>query len=174
MPIGAKVFGIGLSKTGGVSLSVALKRLEYRALHWPPLAQVVQLAQEYDALTDTPVIPYLECLDRLFPDAKFILTDRDEASWLDSCRRWWEQHSLGNDNRRWVRRVIYGRETFDAETFQRVRIVHRHHVEGYFRGREAKLLILDICGGEGYERLCPFLGLPIVNECFPHENRGKP
>jgi predicted SAM-dependent methyltransferase len=41
-----------------------------------------------------------------------------------------------------------------------------------FEGRPDDLLIFNICGGEGYETLCPFLGLPILGEPFPHENRG--
>ncbi|MFX1392087.1 MAG: sulfotransferase [Promethearchaeota archaeon] len=33
--------------------------------------------------------------------------------------------------------------------------------------------MLDIVGGEGYEKFCPFLGKKILNKKFPHENIGK-
>jgi Sulfotransferase domain len=40
----------------------------------------------------------------------------------------------------------------------------------YFENRPGKLLVIDICNGDGYEKLCPFLGLPTINEAFPKEN----
>jgi len=40
----------------------------------------------------------------------------------------------------------------------------------YFKGRPDDLLILDICGGDGWEKLCNFLSLPIPSVDFPFEN----
>ena len=30
-----------------------------------------------------------------------------------------------------------------------------------------RLLVMDICAGEGWEKLCPFLGLPAPDSAFP-------
>jgi hypothetical protein len=37
----------------------------------------------------------------------------------------------------------------------------------------SNLLIMDICSGDGYEKLCPFLNIPILKETFPKENVSK-
>jgi len=172
-PKPTKVFGVGLSRTGTVSLNTALNALGYTAKHFPRPLQVVALAQRFDALTDTPVCQYVEMLDRLYPGAKFVLTVRDEEGWLDSCRRHWAGRKPTTPGWRWNRRAVYGIETFDEAIFLRV---YREHVERilcYFAGRSGKLLVLNVCAGEGYERLCPFLNLPVRDEAFPHRNVGE-
>jgi hypothetical protein len=32
---------------------------------------------------------------------------------------------------------------------------------------EPNLLRMNVCAGEGYEKLCPFLGIAVPNEAFP-------
>ena len=32
---------------------------------------------------------------------------------------------------------------------------------------EPNLLRMNVCAGEGYEKLCPFLGIAVPNEVFP-------
>ena len=172
-PRPTKVFGVGLSRTGTVSLTAALGALGYRVKHFPPALEVVAYAERYDALTDTPVSQYVETLDHLHPGAKFVLTVRDEGAWLDSCRRHWAGRKPTTPGWRWNRRAVYGIETFDEAIFLRV---YREHVERilcYFAGRSGKLLVLNVCAGEGYERLCPFLNLPVRDEAFPHRNVGE-
>jgi hypothetical protein len=169
-----KVFGIGLSKTGTSSLSTALKKLGYRTRHYPELYKVVELSREFDALTDSPVVPYIETLDRLYPEAKFILTIRDVESWLVSCDRHYQIKPL-HKIMRWKlhnRRANFGIETFDEKIFRQVYHDHMNRVTKLFQSPD-KLLILDICGGEGYEKLCPFLGKKTLKEKFPYENRAK-
>ena len=70
-----KIFGIGLSKTGTTSLTQALQILGYQALHYPrddrTLEQLLHadfrldLFERFDALTDTTIVPYYKCFDRL-------------------------------------------------------------------------------------------------------------
>jgi hypothetical protein len=46
-------------------------------------------------------------------------------------------------------------------------------VAAHFAGRPEDLLTLDLCAGEGWERLAPFLGWERVPERpFPWENRS--
>lgn len=47
---------------------------------------------------------------------------------------------------------------------------HYQAVTEYFADRPQDLLIMNICEGDGFELLAPFLGLPIPNEAFPHKN----
>jgi hypothetical protein len=44
-------------------------------------------------------------------------------------------------------------------------------VHDYFRERPDDLLVLNICAGEGWERLCPFLGQDVPGIPFPWANR---
>jgi len=170
----AKVFGVGLSRTGTVSLTTALKRLGYRARHYPNLFQVIELSKKLDALTDTPVIVYMETLDRLWPDARFVLTVREEETWIASLRRHYAKKPVSRIMKwkLWNRRCVYGMNGFDEAHFRQVRVAHEARVRALFEDRPGKLLDLDVCGGEGYELLCPFLGRPAIDEAFPHQNRG--
>ena len=50
---------------------------------------------------------------------------------------------------------------------------HKQRIENilmYFQDRPEDLLVIDICGGEGWEKLCPFLDLPTRNDLFTHAN----
>ena len=169
-----KVFGVGLSRTGTVSLTEALKRLGYKAKHYPNLFKVIELAEIYEAMTDTPVIVFMEALDRLYPDARFILTVRDENTWIQSLTRHYAKKPVERIMKwkLWNRRAVYGMNGFAEQHFRQVRERHEKRVKALFASRPAKLLILDVCGGQGYEQLCPFLGKPTIDESFPHKNRG--
>ena len=89
-----KLFGLGLSKTGTTSLSSAFEILGFKSLHTPPIInskngeinfQWPWWLSKYDAMADLPVPYYYQYFDATYPNAKFILTVRDEAAWLRSC-----------------------------------------------------------------------------------------
>lgn len=161
-----KVFGIGLSKTGTNSLNEALRLLGYRAEHFFfDLDRIEQL----DAATDTPIArAYLE-LDRKYPGSKFILTLRDLPSWLESCRRQFTAVHTRRE-RRDLRLDVYGVPAFEEGPFRRAYHAHRAEVRGYFRGRRRDYLEMDIIAGDGWEKLCPFLGQRVPDHPFPHLN----
>ncbi|MCT9011631.1 sulfotransferase family protein [Streptomyces rhizosphaerihabitans] len=187
-----KVFGIGLSRTGTRSLTAALRTLGFDIVHYPSDPATYQtllagtghfpLLADHDGITDISVVPYYEELDLAWPGAKFILTVREEQGWLRSCATHWVRpvdsktdHGEGYpDMQRFLRAAVYGCHEFNPERFARV---HRRHVEQvlrHFVGRDDDLLVLDIAGGEGYERLAPFLGMKIPDRPFPNVNRPAP
>lgn len=114
-------------------------------------------------------------LDRYYPDAKFILLERDEQSWLRS----YERHLEGTQHLNLPNYVyIYNLSTYGAGNFEPdlwLESYRRHNceVKEYFRNRPNKLLVMNICDGDGYEQLCPFLDVPLVSEAFPRENVTK-
>lgn len=167
----SKVFVVGLTHTGKNSVDAALTGLGYSCKHYPHPNLVMQEAEKYDALSDTPVIPYMEQLDRKHPDAKFILTVREIESWLKSCEAHWHRRWRLNKIKKLNRLRVYGTITYNVDVFRQVYIEHEARVRKLFRGRKGKLLVLNVCAGEGYEKLCPFLGLPVKDEPFPHVNR---
>ncbi|WP_295888478.1 sulfotransferase, partial [uncultured Thiohalocapsa sp.] len=89
-----KIFCIGLSKTGTTSLTEALKILGYDAVHWYATKHAFRYTDDggididwdfferHDAFADTPIARIYPQLDERYPDAKFILTLRDEDAWL--------------------------------------------------------------------------------------------
>lgn len=197
--IGGKVFGIGLSRTGTMSLSDALNQIGFRSVHFPhdsatrseitqfirggtlaPCSSVLSFA---DAITDTPATISFEALDKSYPGSRFILTVRDEEEWLQSCRDFWdmvinpqresEPRSPVSVYAGAINQVLYGSEDFEPEKFRRVKREFEQRVQEYFHGREESLLVLDICGGQGWSEVCSFLGKPIPGDRFPHAHKRE-
>ena len=102
----AKVFCIGLGKTGTTSLEKALVGLGFRAGNqragerlvddWGrrDFRRIAALCETADAFQDVPFsLPYtFAVLDQLFPNARFILTSRDSAEqWYQSLTQFHSQ-----------------------------------------------------------------------------------
>jgi hypothetical protein len=166
-----KVFGIGLSKTGTRSLAGALEILGYRTIHYPPLDGIPDIFSKYDAATDTSVACCYEQLDKLFPKSKFILTIRDVKTWLVSCERQFRGKPVPEGWRHEVRLRLYGTAEWNAEKFAASCEEHIKKVQLYFQNRPLDLLTMNIVSGDGWEKLCTFLGKKVPVEPFPHRNR---
>ncbi|MCX2950184.1 sulfotransferase family protein [Lentzea sp. NEAU-D7] len=192
------MFGIGLSRTGTLSLTRALQWLGFATEHFPdddvsraeltrfleaPVDRLrLALLRNRDALTDTPVSAAYRALDRAYPGSRFILTTRDRRAWLSSCEVYWreilrpllQRMDVGEStyvNR--VNRAVYGVEDFDAVSFGDAYDSHVRGVCEYFAVRPDDLLEIDICAGEGWARLCPFLDAGQPDEDFPHVNAAS-
>ena len=164
-----KVLGIGLSRTGITSLTLALSELGLHAYHFPNSREVID---SVDAATGTPVAAWYQEFDVAYPDSMFILTLRHLPDWLDSCEALWQSSSRYFDEFTCaIHRRLYGREDFDRDAFASAYIRHVAGVIDYFTGRDEDLLLLDICSGQEWEQLCPFLGLARPVTPFPHRNR---
>jgi hypothetical protein len=173
-----------------VSLIAALEILGWRAKHFPYVHfrwgrlgaalgfDELRLARRdleaYDAFADTPVIGCYKQLDLEFPGSKFILTTRDKEAWLGSCERFPRFGASYKPDRQVLalRRRIYGVDRYDRTAFSLAYDRHVADVRQYLRDRPDDLLELDVCGGEGWERLCPFLGLEQPDVPFPWRNTG--
>lgn len=176
-----KILGIGLGRTGTTSLARALQVLGFKTKHCPEfylddegkLIISPEDLREFEALTDEPTILVFKEVDRDYPGSKFILTVREMESWLRSIV------NNGNAMREWrqkdpavpvLHEALYGNSTFDRDVYSEA---HRQHVVAmseYFANRPQDLLIMDICAGDGWEKLCPFLGRPIPDRKFPSLN----
>ncbi len=165
-----KILGIGLSKTGTYSLTVALQYLGYTAIHYPTSIRQIEM---HDAATDIPVTAYFEMLDSMFPGSKFIYTVREKQTWLESCRR----HYLKRENEtgvfvRDLRQRVFGAETYDRDTFEAAYDRHDDHVRDYFVSRPDDLLTVDVCTPDPvWTPICQFLVKPVPNVRFPWGNR---
>lgn len=170
LPARCKVFGVGLSKTGTTSLNKALEILGYRTIHYPPLTSIPDLFKSFDAGTDTPVACSFEELDSHYPNSKFILTLRDEASWLRSAELHFADRVVKEPWKRELRHRLYGGVTWDPARFLRAYRQHNQRVLRYFLDRPGDLLVMNIVAGDGWESLCAFLGVEVPCVPFPREN----
>jgi hypothetical protein len=192
-----RIFGIGLSRTGTSSLTAALERLGLHAVHFPadPATRErigahlageggrlrLPILAEVDGITDSPAAACFEALDRSYPGSRFVLTTRERESWLASCERYWtrgvEPFLRDTGDQGWrdyveaLSKHFYGVAHFDAAAFARAYDAHDARVRGHFTARPGSLLELDICGGQGWDELCGFLGRPVPEEPFPWQNR---
>jgi fructose-1,6-bisphosphatase/inositol monophosphatase family enzyme len=176
-----KIFGIGLSKTGTSSLAQALEMLGYRTRDYPGLSQYVPgdlatfkpgMLDGHDALTDTPVPSFYRELDDRYPGAKFVLTVRDMDGWLKSCKKQFTEKHAANltpaHHQLFV--DLYGTPVFEEERFRQGYERFTSGVLEYFRDRPSDLLVLNVSNGEGWEKLCPFLGRTRPEVPFPKAN----
>jgi hypothetical protein len=181
----ARIFGIGLPKTGTSSLHAALKRLGFASSHFPHDDATVSelrngqyalsILQRLDAVSDIPIPAVFPQLDEAWPGSKFILTVRDFDQWMASCRD--APFNSGDavpqpgTMRDFYRTLLYGCTRFNEQRFAWVYHNHQRIVDTYFSGEKRKqLLVLPICDGAGWDQLCSFLGVDIPDEPFPHSN----
>jgi len=171
-----KVFGIGFHKTGTTSLANALSYLGYRVtgpngVDNPNIAEEVHqmafdLANRFDAFQDNPWPVLYQELDERFPGSKFILTVRPTHDWIRSVV------SHFNEDETPMREWIYGvgrprgNENLYIARYER----HNREVIEYFKDRSKQLLVLNITAGEGWTKLCAFLGETVPDAPFPCAN----
>ena len=126
---------------------------------------------DFDAYTHTPLAALYKELDERFPNSKFILTVRaNREGWLNSCEKLFGLIAKQSEASIKVLMRTYGTNVFDREVFNAAYERHIENVMEYFKDRHDDLLILDITSGEGFEKLCPFLGKPILNQPMPRRN----
>ncbi len=182
-PSSRKVFGIGLNKTGTTTLGQCGRILGLRCTSCDrtlledfrlnsDLSRTIQVVEANDLFEDWPWPLLYRELDRLFPGSKFILTVRScETRWLKSI----SQHSLRTNPAKHCRKLAYGfsypyRHEQEYLDFYRT---HNQNVREYFADREEDFL--EVCweNGDGFEKLCAFLGLPDPGVRVPHANKGS-
>ena len=174
------IFGIGLPKTGTLSLTDALNILGIPTVHCAyrgtkinsiisknraqhkPLLEPMHL--EYRGFTDFRGEYTFETLYTQYPDSLFVYTHRPVAEWFES-----RANSYRKD--------IQITENFYADEIARVHInmVYEYFerteaIREFFRDKPQQYLELDICAGEGWEKLCDFLKVAVPAEPFPHTN----
>jgi len=176
-----KIIGTGFQKTGTSSLREALKILGYKVKDTSsrPLIpilkgdyhKVLKMIRNFDAVEDTPWYMIYKELDKRIPGSKFILTIRDEESWYKSVSR--HIGLLRNPSHEWIYGRGKGLPMQDKENTIQVYQKHCREVMEYFKDRPGDLLVVDFTQGDGWEKLCGFLKIPIPEIPFPHANQWQ-
>lgn len=199
-----KVFCIGRNKTGTTSLEMVLKEFghkmgsQYRAekllkyyqnSNWKP---IIKFCKTAEAFQDAPFSwPYTwMILHEHYPDAKFILTTRDEEDWYKSLIRF---HSkLFADGNRVPTKEDLQNATYNYKGFiwEANRAVHKTPLEEIYKKEElirnyrlhnnsilhyfkdkANFLHIDVSQKNSYKKLAAFLGKTPLHKTFPHYNK---
>lgn len=178
-----KVFCIGFHKTGTTSLYAALTELGYRVsgtighrwsaerLRAEGAKLCVETARRFDAVEDMPWPLFYRELDAAFPGSKFILSVREADDWHASV----DKHFGDIDSQ--MHRFIYG-EAFGRARENKARWVetmtaHNRSVLEHFAGRRGDLLVMNLARGDGWEKLAPFLRIPVPATPFPVKNTSS-
>ena len=175
-----KVFCIGFQKTGTSSMRDALELLGYRVtgafgfddsldeLRRTHVERGIEIARRYDAVEDMPWALMFRELDAAFPGSRFILTVREEDAWFRSIAG----HFGANPSP--IQMLTYGEDApapVGHEAAYRARYrAHNDAVRTYFSGRPDDLLVMELARGDGWHKLCPFLGEPAPDKPFPVTN----
>jgi len=174
-----KIFCIGFHKTGTKSLATALSKLGYsitgpNGVKDSKIAHNVytmahNLVKKYDAFQDNPWPIIFKEMDKSYPGSKFILTVRDTEAWIKSIVSHFGKRKT--PMRKWIYGIGFpkGNEDIYIRRYEK----HNKEVREYFKNRPDDLLILDLTKGEGWEKICPFLGKDIPNIPFPHRNKAE-
>ena len=138
------------------------------------------LLEHHDGLTDIVTIPCLAELDALHPGSRFVLTVRAKEDWLRSMQvHWWGKPVVmpGHEDtsamqvRGLLRAAVFGCYEFNQERLARIYDDHVTRVRMYFRDRPDDLLVLDIVGGEGWEKLRTFPRACTAGRALPWRAR---
>ena len=128
---------------------------------------LAHLGEHYNTYSDIGgLTARFKLADLQYPGSRFILTVRDIDDWIDSRRR----HVQRNQAR--LEKGIYAGANLivDERSWREEYEAFVQRVGDHFASRDDDLLVLDICGGDGWERLAPFLGVVTPPGPFPTEN----
>jgi muramoyltetrapeptide carboxypeptidase LdcA involved in peptidoglycan recycling len=100
-------------------------------------------------------------IDKQIPKSKFILTIREKESHKKSLMNYFKNAPDGDQI---LKEIDTGMENIEKRNKE---------VRNYFNYDKSKLLVVNIIGGDGWEKLCKFLNKPVPNRPFPHKNIGK-
>lgn len=145
-------------------------------------ANWVRAYQGYDAAIDWPTAAFFDTLYELNPDAKVILTVRDPEKWYQSMAK--TIYEWPNVDETWPNQIL------EARKMARVVVRDGEIGENFLKRKEElkekfcaniehvkcivkpeNLLIMEV--GEGWERLCQFLGKEVPSVPYPHCNDGN-
>jgi hypothetical protein len=196
-----KVLGVGLSRTGSMSLRYALDNLGFPCYHMEVAARNFArgdldlwldfmegrtdmdwdaVFEGYEATADTPPCLYFKELYKKYPDSKYILTVRNENDWYESLKKLMYMQDTLVEKLQFlprfkafqrVYRLLEKELTAKGSDRDAIFQFYRDHNEAVKATIPADQLLVFEVK-DGYEPLCKFLDVPIPNETFPHLNAG--
>ncbi|GAA5795579.1 P-loop containing nucleoside triphosphate hydrolase protein [Helicostylum pulchrum] len=141
-----------------------------------------KLLADYDAVTDFSAATFYYDLHKKYPDAKVILNVRSADSWYNSVKNTLfqtitqlpipEEGTKQFDILRLCSMVCLDGRVFNPEYFlkeEEIKQLYRDHIEEVKRNiPKEQLLVFEL--GEGWERVCKFLGKDVPDVPYPKTN----
>ncbi|PZD76607.1 sulfotransferase [Mesonia sp. K7] len=203
-----KIFCIGLNKTGTTSLEKEMLELGFIVGNQMKGTKLLydwskrdfnllrKLCNSAEFFQDAPFsYPFtFIVLDQMFPNSKFILTERDNAEvWYNSLTKFhsklWgdglnpptiqelKKAPGPNPGFRYDSMTLVKNVPLDQPYKKEVLIdyyeTHNKYVKEYFRHTKNKLLTINVSIPEDYKRFCDFIGRKTEKSEFPWENKTK-
>ncbi len=185
-----KIFCIGLNKTGTRSINTALNMMKLRAAHHHVPSGRIGEIFKYNLENNEKILSGLEnyvaysdwidmegtnndffkIMDQQYPGSKFIYTDRNLESWIESRIKHIKKiDRLESYQKMYPDSIWYNMNT-DAwrEEYRN----HKQDVLDYFKDREKDLLIFNVFEGDDWKELCSFLQAPIPSRQFPVKGKS--
>jgi len=188
-----KVFAIGFYKTGTTTLFEALQILGFHAINgdkpgsYPGADDGETLLRQiergdyrlptfelFDAFTDNPYFHLWREIYAQYPDARYILTTRDEERWIESCASFYRNRRI-----RPMRVWMFGKHANPGDGAESRQVwldayrAHNAAVREHFRDRPGQLLEIDPTKMREWGSLPGFLGRPEPAAAWPHANATR-
>ncbi len=140
------------------------------------------LFADYPATVDWPAAHFWRPLHARYPGARVLLSKRDGDRWYDSVMKtiWPSSKDLRDSESPGFRafgemvHAIIWEGTFDGRIEDRayaISVFEKHNAEVEASIAKEQLLIYE--PGEGWDRLCAFLDVPVPETDFPHANSSE-
>lgn len=192
-----RIFGIGLNKTGSTSLHYAMQILGYNSVHFEYNKKILSDIILTNLCNHNNIfyeLEHLDCyfdylpwsssrenfsfnhlyktIDQQYPNSLFIYNTRNIKDWLDS--RYRHVGKVTNDDLTKLTKLYPDNIYFNRDKYawKEEYITLDMGIKKYFAHRPDDLLTIDVCGGDGWEKLCSFLHKPIPSVEFPWLNKG--
>ena len=201
-----KIFGIGYNKTGTKTLEIVLELYGYhlpgqheqeirlsRSTFQTNYEEMASFCLNFDAFQDMPFSQGLTYVaaDAMFPNSKFILTERPATEWyrslcsfhtkifnLDDVSKLTEADVLekfnylypGYDHSNKERLLssfennstkVNWDKLYDADWYIDMYTRRNEEIKRYFMKAPEKLLVIDVTQEKTTEKICRFLNIPI-------------
>jgi hypothetical protein len=172
-----KIFVCNQHKAGSQSIRQAFKILGLKLMgnkaQWEQsnralaAGEIEYLLQdmEFDVFLHANMMPKLEHLDKHYPESRFIFLDRNIEDMITSAlMHVLDNRFSDNDKRTWR----------DINTLAMREAYHNYHrrISKFRSDKNHRCLLMNICAGEGWNKLCKFLSMPVPKCKFPHKNDG--
>ena len=201
-----KVFCIGYNKTGTTTLETLLRLYGYRlpnqidqeirltkTVHNTNYNELLQFCSKFDAFQDMPFSQGLTfaVVDALFPNSKFILTERDADSWFNSMCSFHKKifqiddltsltekdilekfnylypgysHQITARNLSKFEgdtRKVLWEKLYDYEYYIAGYKKRNEDIKRHFLNVPEKLLVIDVTKEKDTQKICDFLQIPL-------------
>ncbi len=201
-----KIFCIGKNKTGTTSLTKAFRDMEFIIGNQSDaegmigdyikkdFTRIIEYCKTAEFFQDVPfsMPETYKVLDKAYPNSKFILTVRDDASqWYNSITKF-HAKLFGNGNiptwddlknatykyKGWMHEVMRATsnltdsdEPYDKTKLTNLYEKYNQEVMCYFENRPNDLLIINLSDKDAYKKFCDFIGMEAKGNSFPWENK---